>query len=446
MESIIDLANKFVSKITLREDIAGRLLNLHNLKEEIKVPKDYFFITDITAPADMLISKKFKKKKSQELKNILSQGSKIHTIVQNWLRQHKDYLGSEGILDGCLIGIPVRGRIDGRINESIVEIKSIKDLPKTSEEILENYPQYLEQVAFYSVIDPLQPKENYLVFITQQHPYLIKTFKVSILNLDSIRNTLKKRIHTINEILNGKKDASALGKCRYCYPEKCEVKNDGNCHLFDIKPLVCEIKESIKIEEDLEFTSELENLKKKFGESYNLFSSFELLCPRKSCLKELYNLPEEFNNSACKTYFGDLIYRLRKKEKSLEKQEKSKLEEFELNKYNWFNDVNSINKEGKHVPFVRAVTNSRDFDKPSDYKIAEIGLYLMAYGLTKGMVFCYYPKKEQIKVFEITFNFEGSYMSKLKETIEKLKNPKDYSSLPKCPDYMCSNCPYKQYC
>ncbi len=82
---------------------------------------------------------KFKKEKSQKLKEILNRGNKINSITQNWLRQHKDYNGSESIIDGSIISILARGNIDGRLNESIVEIKSINKLPESTEEIIQNY-------------------------------------------------------------------------------------------------------------------------------------------------------------------------------------------------------------------------------------------------------------------------------------------------------------------
>lgn len=449
MENVVDFVNKFVIKISPRDDISGRLKVFHNIKEKsIKSFKDYFFVTELCTPTDTFIGRTIGKEKSQKLKEILAQGNKLHAIVQNWLKKHKDYCGSEAILDGRLIGIPARGLVDGRIDEAIIEIKSIEKLPKTSKEIIEKYPQYIEQVAFYSILDPLNPKENYLVFITKDYPYKIKSFKLSITNSEAIKNILKKRVYFLNEILEGKKNPEILGKCRYCYEKDCSVKGEGKCSLFNLEALKCEVKDHIKLEEDEGFNSEIENLRKKFGENYKFYSAYNLLCPRKYCLKELYGLKETFEdeNSATKIYFGNLIYKFRKKEGSFEEKENGKFSEFALNKYNWFKDITSLYPEGKKTPFITYVTNYPNFDRPHDYKIAELGVYLIAHGLSKGLIFSYYPKKNKIKVFEITFDFKGDYFSEIKNIIKGLENPENFSSLPKCSDWMCGKCVYFGKC
>ncbi|GAG06310.1 unnamed protein product, partial [marine sediment metagenome] len=267
-------------------DVAGRLKVFHDLKEgSVKSSLDYFAVTKLCLPIDTFIEQKFGKEKSQKLKEIMAQGNRIHAIVQNWLKRHKDYCGSEATLDGRLIGIPARGRVDGRINEIIIEIKSIKELPEKTKDIIEKYPQYIEQVAFYSVIDPLAPKENYLVFVTKEYPYTIKSFKLSVLNPEAIKNILKKRIYLLREILEGKKDPKILGKCRYCYEEDCSVKKEGKCSLFDLEPLECEIKDYVELVEDMNFSSEIENLKKKYGKDYKFYPAYYILCPRQYCLK-----------------------------------------------------------------------------------------------------------------------------------------------------------------
>ena len=127
-ENMIDFVNSFKIKITPRDDIAGQLKLFRNLeKEKVTKSMDYFHITELILPTDSFMNKKFGKEKSQQLKNVMAQGSKIHSIAQNWLRQHKNYNGSEAILDGIFIGLPVRGRVDGRIKDTIVEIKSISN-------------------------------------------------------------------------------------------------------------------------------------------------------------------------------------------------------------------------------------------------------------------------------------------------------------------------------
>lgn len=448
METVVGYINNFVSKITPRDDVSGRLEVFHlKDKPEIKSFGNYFTITELCLPSDTFAQRNLGKIKSKELKKILAQGDRIHAITQNWLKQHSEYCGSEATLDGNFIGIPARGRVDGRIEESIVEIKSCSNLPENVDFIIKWSPQYLEQVAFYSIIDPLEPKENYLVFVTKEYPHSIKAFKLTILDREKIKNILKKRIHLLRQLLEGKQDAEMFGKCRYCYINDCNVEKEGKCNIKEFDSLNCEIKDFIKLEEDKEFTSHLENLKKEFGENYLLYSSYNLLCPRKYCLKNLLEIDENFidKNSASKVYFGNLIYQFRRSESSFDETIPSKFKNFELNKYNWFKDKNSIYPDGKKTPFITHVTNYPDFDKPNEYKIAELGLNLMAHGLSRGMIFSYFPDKNKIKVFEITFDFKGDYLMELEKIMKGLENPENFKNLPKCA-FGCKTCDYRNKC
>jgi len=435
MENVVDFVNKFVSKIEPRDDVSGRLEVFHTKEvPNIRSGRNYFNITEICTPSDTFADRKLGKTKSKKLKPILAQGNKIHAIAQNWLKHHRNYCGSEATLDGNFMGIPARGRVDGRIQESIIEIKSINDLPESPEYIIQNYPQYVEQVAFYSIIDPLKPKENYLVFITKESPYKIKSFKLSILDYEKVKNYLKKRIYQLKNVLEDKENPTIFGKCRYCYPFDCNVKE--KCQIKELESLKCDIKEFIKLEEDEQFTKD-----------YLSYSSYNILAPRKYCLKKLFDFEENFGkrDSASKAYFGNLIFKFRKTESLFDEKVPSKFKNFELNKYNWFKDKTSIYPEGKRTPFITEVTKRADFDSPGDYKIAELGINLMAHGLTKGMVFSYFPLRDKIKVFEITFDFKGTYLEELKKIIKGLENPEDFKSLPKC-SFGCERCVYRKEC
>jgi hypothetical protein len=448
MNNMIDFVNKFGPKISQRDDIAGRLKKFHDIKELIQVSTHCFNVTDLCSPTDAFAEQKLGKQKSQRLKDIQAEGKKIHAIVQNWLKQHKDYCGSESILDGNFVGISARGKIDGRINESIVEIKSIGKLPERYQDIIEKYPQYIEQVAFYSAIDPLTPKYNYLVFITKDYPRKIKSFGMSISDFEEIKKVLKKRIYLFKEVLEGKKEAKTLGKCRFCYEKDCNLKNEEKCFLSELQPLGCEVIDHIKLSEDADFTSELNNLRKKYGDNYQFFSAYNILCPRKYCLKSLYDLEEDFNDplSTAKAYFENLVYRFIKSEESFTEKKDSKFAEFGLSKYGWFNDKNSLSPDGKKTPFITYVTDYLSFDRPVPYKIAELGIYLMAHGLDRGMIFTYYPEKNKIKVFEVTFDFKGDYLSVMRDVINRLKDSKNFLLLPECPNYMCEHCIFLDKC
>jgi len=449
MDNVVTFVNGFIEKVQARDDISGRLELVHNSKDiKLEPIKGYFNIVDTTTPADYFAQQKLGKRKSKVLKGILNLGNKVHRIAQSWLKQHEDYFGSESILDGFFVGVSVRGKVDGRILTNILEIKSIKNIPEKAEDIILKYPQYVEQLAFYSAIDPLSPKENYLIFITRNYPYKIRCFKLNILDIEKIRNILKKRIYTMKQVFSGESDPSILGRCRYCDSEYCNAKE--NCPLISLNPLNCEIKDYVSISDDKEFTEKVIKLKEKYGDSFESYSAYNLLHPRIFCLRELIGSDEdeEINegNTIAKAYFSNLVYEFMKENNLLTKDiNSSNFHEFSLNRYSWFKDKNSITPEGKITPFITHVSNSSDFNRPHPYKIAEMGLYLMAHKITRGMIFQYYPLKDKIKVFELTFNFNGDYLNEIKKIIEGLKNPENFKNLPKC-SFGCEKCGYKQKC
>jgi len=295
MENVVDFINSFNPKILSRGDLSGALELIHSKEELVFHPtKNYFNITDLCLPADFFMGLKFGKTKSVWLKGILNQGNKIHRIVQSWLKQHESYFGMEDTLDGYFKGISARGRTDGKILNSIVEIKSIKELPESSEYLIENYPQYLEQLAFYSAIDPMTPKENYLVFITRDYPYKIKSFKMIIKNPEKITAVLKRRIYLLRNLLEEKENSDLFGKCRYCNENYCNIKE--LCQISESDPLGCEIKDSIELTENEEFSNEIKNLREKYGENFEFYTPYNILHPRKFCLKQTINKEENFQD------------------------------------------------------------------------------------------------------------------------------------------------------
>lgn len=449
MNNVVEFVNSFKPKVSSRADIAGRLELAHKCEEVIIPPnKNYFNILDLCIPVDFFMKIKFGKRESLGTKGIFSQGNKIHRIAQSWLKQHDDYFGSESILDGYFQGITARGKSDGRINGYIVEVKSINNLPENPLEIFNKYPQYIEQLAFYSIIDPLTPKENYLIFITREYPYNIRTYKLLIIDFEKIKNILKKRIYQLRQIFNERLDINVLGSCRYCNKNYCNIAD--RCNIWTLPKLECEIKEFVSLSDAPEFTLEITALKEKYGENFEFYQAFNILHPRKFCLEIISNKEDIFDKKHIteKAYFSNLVFEFMiNNELFLESQEikESLFSEFKLNKYNWFIDKNSLYPEGKITPFIVHVSDFENFDRPHEYKIAELGTYLMAHGLNRGMVFQYYPKKDRIKVFEISFDFKGDYVNEIKKIINGLKNPSTFKSLPKC-SFGCSSCVYKEEC
>jgi len=170
-----------------------------------------------------------------------------------------------------------------------------------------------------------------------------------------IKNVFKKRIYLMKQILEGKEEPKILGKCRYCNENFCDIKE--GCPFLEIGPLGCEIKDYIELVESPEFTSEIEALKKKYGMNFEFYTAFNILCPRKFCLREISNKEEKIDikNSAEKAYFSNLVYEFIKDNKLFlddsNNIKNSVFNEFRINKYFWFKDKTSIYPDWKIKPY-----------------------------------------------------------------------------------------------
>ena len=217
MENIIPLMNRSVTSLNANDSLAGILKKKFS---EIPIsqssPLEYFYVTSLCDPYKEYILNKFPDfKEDEETQKKFILGRKLHSFAEKWFKGMKDFVSSESTLDGFYVGIKARGRVDARIGNSIVELKTKQDIPKNEEEVTQKFPQDIEQLAFYSVLDPINPKTNYLIFMTQSPPYKFKVFKVEINNHDKIKEVLQKRINTLRGVILRGINPEALGKCRY---------------------------------------------------------------------------------------------------------------------------------------------------------------------------------------------------------------------------------------
>ena len=216
MENLTIHFSKFVNNISAHGTLAGLLNKKLNEQQKIK-RKNYFGVVDICNPLSTYFRFKYPEifKHSIETKKKFSMGQRQHKITEKKIEKIDGFIDKEIILDGELLGIALKGRADAKVGKAIWEIKSKEEMPKTKEDLIKKYPQDLEQVCFYSVLDPENPLENYLIFTPQSYPEEYKVFKIQILDIGKIKNLALNRINQINKWLD-EKDPEDPGRCRYC--------------------------------------------------------------------------------------------------------------------------------------------------------------------------------------------------------------------------------------
>ena len=130
---MIDYVSKRVQSIS-RDDSLASLLEIV-VKKQLRSspsPPNYYYLTDLTNPIQKFYSNNNPTvRKSQELSRKLIQGTQLHQLSGCWFRNLEGFVLEEGTLDGIWMGVDgVRGKIDYRIDESLVEFKTKDKIPK----------------------------------------------------------------------------------------------------------------------------------------------------------------------------------------------------------------------------------------------------------------------------------------------------------------------------
>ncbi len=461
MENIITLMNRSIININSDDSLAGILKRKF---KEIPIsqssPPEYFYLTSLCDPYKEYILNQFPDfKEDEETQKKFIIGRKLHSFAEKWFKGMKDFVSSESTLDGFYVGIKARGRVDAKIGNSIIELKTKQNLPENSEEVIQKFSQDIEQLAFYSVLDPIRPKTNFLVFMTQSSPYKFKVFKIEIKNHDKIKEILQKRINTLRGVILGGINPKVLGKCRYC-PEACKLKEEGKCNPEILKSKECEITEYISIQEDTDFKEELENSISLLYEDLDFYKLFDIIAPRKYFNKNIKELTEELfetntEDKINQEYLNHIIFNTQ--EFKLEREDfnnlpNSIIDRVHFPKRGWLKIRDLQNPEGKILPFIAFATPStyeRGLERPSEYKIAELGIATLLHGKTKGLIIVYYPKlNKEVKVFEVDFSFYPNCRQQIETIIRILKDKREdkFGAFPFCPDFMHNDCSFKGEC
>ncbi|MBA7683060.1 hypothetical protein ES703_91416 [subsurface metagenome] len=408
--------------ISIHESIASLIRDKHT-EYKARRPLKYFFLTDLCNPIQAYYSfigegipLSIKSKKE------MAYGNKLHKLANFWFRGMEGYLIEEGILDGIFVGIKgVRGKIDALLNNSILEFKTKVDLPeKDPEEIKQKYMQDIEQLVFYSVLYEKPKEVNYLIFISQAHPFKIRSFKVTIKNPHKIRDLIRDRIKKLEKAMVNK-DPSMLFRCRY-YEQGCPLKDKCVCDQLNISE-DDKLLENIKIEYDEQFTKRLEQLKddaKGLGE--DVFTTHDLIFPRKYGIEEDYNRDAEKEKS--KSYLSSLVKRTEKL-RLLPSDHESIKKELRNNQmvvgHRWVRVPTSIDSSRERImPYILTL-NKFGSSRPHDYHITSLGLICSLYGKTKGVIFEIDPTGEKIKAFTIEYKNPKKILLKIGEIIKNIQ-------------------------
>lgn len=451
MEDVVQFIEQRRLSIANNESIAS-IIKSGVLEDKMpRFVENCYNLTELCNPAHTFwVRTKGQGEKSLALKQLLNWGTILHRKFNYWMRELRDFRTEEGVIDGYFVDIPrVRGRIDWRVGDSIIELKTKKIIPEDVEKIWFSFPQDLEQLAFYSVIHPDFPKINYLIFMKDSSPYEIKVFRMEIKDMGRIKSLLKQRISLLDKAIK-EQNPSILGKCRY-FGRDCEFEKSKACNCAELEPISKEqLEKSIELFYDEEFTKKIIEIRENKGQG-KLFFLNNIISPRRYDLTTEWTPDNE--KEKAKAFLQSLIKKNFQKLTSQERQNvlSGLLEKRLTLPYKWVNFKDSIHQESNPLPFIAKV-NNKDFlpFRPYDYFIAELGILCASYGKTKGLIFIFSPKKDNtVQVFEVTYKKINEILNKIKETLDNLeKGDEGFLSLPPCPQFFNKegDCPLVEKC
>ena len=463
---MVDIA-KYFSKaffggLQKEENLAEEVRDLLNEGRSEKYFSKHYSLTELCNPQKAYWNRKFPKAEvPRKLALLWRRGTRLHNFAGRWFRELPDFLDSEATLDGFDVGIPgIIGRIDFKVGSSIIELKTKPKIPETSEEVMSLFPQDLEQLLFYSVMHKKHPLINYLIFMEDTEPHKIKAFKIELHELEPIRELLVSRKDMLDKALESE-DPAQLGRCRY-YDHNCEMKSSNKCDCQNLKDLPLDvIQRLVEITYDEKMTNDLIECRKKVGIPSELFTTNEIIAPRKSFIKRVLGEDTDYTPNEVlvdrKSSLGTLIYNLGKSPSTDEMKllENSLKEKRLYIGKKWLKISSSKHPEGIVVPYLikASDTDNRSLSLfPGQYEIAELAIICAAYGKNEGLIFKIFPNLENsIQVFNINFKDLDNCLKEVRlilDNLEKAQESKKFSDLPPCPFYMNSkkDCPLTGKC
>lgn len=215
--------------------LAGILLD-HKPEPDPGRP-DYFYLTDLTNPQQNYWEHLGEAPEDSEEKlELFAHGNRMESRVRRAFSTMDDFYEEEATIDGAETGLPgIRGKVDFRYLDSLVEFKtSVYDID-TGQDVWDKAPQDIEQLLFYNVLWGYENDTHYLIYLSENDVNALHVFKVLIKDSDALRSALESRQAALSDALE-LVDPSELGQCRY-FDHTCEIGEEEICNCSSLHPI-----------------------------------------------------------------------------------------------------------------------------------------------------------------------------------------------------------------
>lgn len=469
MSRILDQAKigDLVSQARIDANISQRVNSSFTKFSNGSSLKDYYFVTDLVNPIFYFWEKKNHIKAPDHIQEKLEFGSYIHRISRYWLEKLDRFIYSEASVVGDYVGLDrISGKIDYQIGDSIVELKTKEEPVRNVDEVLDVYPQDLEQLMTYVAISSSVGPRHKIVFIngSKSNNLDFKSFVVTINNLEGVRSQIIKRRNLLDDALE-KDDQFKLPKCRY-FDSGCKFKEANICNCDKLHRLDArEFLKYVDIQEDPKLSAKLKNAYDNYTTSYVVKEGFELwdlILPMKKYHRHYDYAQDEddetgqnFATSAIKFTISNAIFKsgIRVEDKALDALRKA--HQFGFTRDYQFVKIHvpSISKYPIPVPYTIKVSQRSSVvseKRLSNFYYAQAVLMAVDSGSRCAVLFVGFPQaSNQIVAYVLCADSDKvarevrSAHGRLSEAIRN----GDQSNLDKCPNWMIKDCPYDScYC
>ncbi|WP_393971880.1 hypothetical protein OXIME_000467 [Oxyplasma meridianum] len=289
------LARSSVVEITYDQSASDIISQ--NLLMDRENRKMWFGVTDLVNPTRKYYEVKFPGiPEDAEVIEKFRHGNNVHEMMFSWIRHFAPFAVREEEVNGEKYGLSeVRGRIDFRIGNHIIEFKTTSHDINCESDVINKNPQDLEQLVFYATLSGRLNEDHYLVYYEQDHHDRFRSFTIRISegwdSLGFIRNRFESMVTSIRN-----SDSGDLGRCRY-FEYGCKFRTNNICSCSKSSPIdSSSLFNNVTIRRNVELETKLEDGRINSSVTeYGSFSLWDLLIPRRVYLekKGLFDPAEE---------------------------------------------------------------------------------------------------------------------------------------------------------
>ena len=383
----------------------------------------------------------------------LEYGTDIHNLAFYWLRYLDGDVIREIDIDGSANGLDgIRGRMDFRMGDSIIEFKTTTHTINTEEDVIIQNPHDIEQLATYALVTSVPGQEHHLIYFSEDLERFFRVFSVRITDSVALSSAINRRREDLGKALEVG-SPELLGKCRYL-DTGCKFNLSGICKCSSAERIGdSHLRNFIAIKRDLEFEEKLQIARENVSPPQTpRLSLWDLFTPRKAYIRKIgeyvQKMPESDRNSGLSFHeIESAIKRL---------PEYSGSREMMVNGtslgYSWGikPQVSSVpsGPEDGFAPVITRISakvpQEINTGSISPHYLARLGMVCATTGSRNGYVAMGFRNNDHdMKFYKVEFEDVDSIRAEIEKRVDEITQAfesDDVSRLPKCPDFVRKNC------